>query len=78
MEVDMSSEVSHLSPVIDLTQCAIITTANVVNNITPSATVGGECAANYLTKVDGINIHFIKEVKFMLGNVFILCLPNFL
>ena len=51
MEVDMSSEVSHLSPVIDLTQCAIITTANVVNNITPSATVGGECAANYLTKV---------------------------
>ena len=51
MEVDMGSEVSHLSPVIDLTQCAIITTANVVNNITPSATVGGECAANYLTKV---------------------------
>ncbi len=51
MELDMSSEVSHLSPVVDLTQCAIITTSNVYNNITPTTGVGGECAGNYITKV---------------------------
>ena len=51
MELDFNSEVSHLSPVVDLTQCAVITTANVYNNITPTTGVGGECAGNYITKV---------------------------
>ena len=51
MELDLTSEVSHLSPVIDLTQCAVITTANQYNNITPTTGIGGECAGNYITKV---------------------------
>ncbi len=51
MELDLGSEVSHLSPVIDLTQCAVITTANVYNNIEPTDGIGGECAGNYITKV---------------------------
>ena len=51
MELDLESEVTHLSPVVDLSGVSIITTANVVNNIEPSAEVGGECAANYITKV---------------------------
>ena len=51
MELDLESEVSHLSPVVDLSAVSIITTANVVNNIEPSADIGSECAANYITKV---------------------------
>ena len=51
MELDLESEVSHLSPVVDLSAVSIITTANVVNNIEPSAEIGSECAANYITKV---------------------------
>tara|TARA_B100001113_G_scaffold24809_1_gene18102 strand:- start:245 stop:715 length:471 start_codon:yes stop_codon:yes gene_type:complete len=47
----MSSEVSHLSPVVDLTRCDVITTANIINNVDPSENVGGECAGNYITKV---------------------------
>ena len=34
-----------------LTQCAVITTANQYNNIEPTSGIGGECAANYITKV---------------------------
>ena len=51
MHIDLASEASHLSPVIDLTQCAVITTANQYNNIEPTSGIGGECAANYITKV---------------------------
>ena len=51
MELNLSSEVSHLSPVIDLTRCSIITHANQYNNIEPTAGIGGECAGNYITKV---------------------------
>jgi len=51
MELDLESEVSHLSPVIDLSAVSIITTANIINNIEPSANIGSECAANYITKV---------------------------
>ena len=51
MELDLESEVTHLSPVVDLSAVSIITTANVVNNIEPSADIGSECAANYITKV---------------------------
>jgi len=51
MEIDMNSEVDNLSPVIDLEKCSIITTANVINNITPSKQIGGECVANYITRV---------------------------
>ena len=51
MELNLNSEVTHLSPVIDLAQCGIITTANVLNNIPPTSGIGGECVANYITKV---------------------------
>tara|TARA_B100001093_G_scaffold31677_1_gene27375 strand:+ start:3604 stop:10296 length:6693 start_codon:yes stop_codon:yes gene_type:complete len=50
-ELNLSSEVSHLSPVIDLTRCSAITHANQYNNIEPTAGIGGECAGNYITKV---------------------------
>jgi len=51
MELDLESEVSHLSPVIDLSAVSIITTANIINNLEPTANIGSECAANYITKV---------------------------
>ena len=51
LELNLQSEVSHLSPVIDLTRCDMITTANIINNIEPTDGIGGECAANYITKV---------------------------
>ena len=51
MELNLDSEVSHLSPVVDLTRCDLITTANIINNIEPTEGIGGECAGNYITKV---------------------------
>ena len=51
LELNLDSEVSHLSPVVDLTRCDVITTANIINNIEPTAGIGGECAGNYITKV---------------------------
>ena len=51
LELNLSSEVSHLSPVIDLTRCDMITTQNIINNVEPTAGIGGECAGNYITKV---------------------------
>ncbi|AGH26134.1 hypothetical protein CPMG_00033 [Prochlorococcus phage MED4-213] len=51
LELNLESEVSHLSPVIDLTRCDMITTANIINNIEPTEGIGGECAGNYITKV---------------------------
>ena len=51
MELNLTTEVSHLSPVIDLTRCDVITTSNIINNIEPTSGVGGECAGNYITKV---------------------------
>ena len=46
VELNLDSEVTHLSPVIDLTRCDMITTANVVNNIPPASGIGTETAAN--------------------------------
>ena len=51
VELNLGSEVTHLSPVIDLTRCDMITTANIVNNITPTSGIGTETAGNYITKV---------------------------
>ena len=51
LELNLDSEVSHLSPVVDLTRCDMITTANIINNIEPTSGIGGECAGNYITKV---------------------------
>ena len=51
LELNLDSEVSHLSPVVDLTRCDMITTANIINNIEPTAGIGTECAGNYITKV---------------------------
>ena len=51
VELNLDSEVTHLSPVVDLTRCDMITTANIINNVEPTAGVGTECAANYITKV---------------------------
>ena len=33
LELNLDSEVSHLSPVVDLTRCDMITTANIINNL---------------------------------------------
>ena len=51
LELNLDSEVSHLSPVIDLTRCDMITTANIINNIEPTEGIGGECAGNYLSLI---------------------------
>ena len=51
MELNLDTEVSHLSPVVDLTRCDAITTANIINNIEPGAGIGSETAGNYITKV---------------------------
>ena len=51
VELNLGSEVTHLSPVVDLTRCDMITTANIVNNITPTSGIGTETAGNYITKV---------------------------
>ena len=51
MELNLDTEVSHLSPVIDLTRCDAITTANIINNIEPTSGIGTETAGNYITKV---------------------------
>ena len=51
MEMDLGTDKDNISPVIDLTRCSIITTSNVYNNIEPTSGIGGECAANYITKV---------------------------
>jgi hypothetical protein len=51
LELNLDSEVSHLSPVVDLTRCDMITTANIINNIEPTSGIGTECAGNYITKV---------------------------
>ena len=51
LELNLSSEVTHLSPVVDLTRCDMITTQNIINNIEPTSGIGGETAGNYITKV---------------------------
>ena len=51
LELNLTSEVTHLSPVVDLTRCDMITTSNIINNVEPTAGVGGETASNYITKV---------------------------
>ena len=50
MELDLETEVTHLSPVVDITAIATLTSANIINNIEPTSGIGGECAANYITK----------------------------
>ena len=51
LELNLSSEVSHLSPVVDLTRCDMITTQNIINNVEPTSGVGGECAAIILLRL---------------------------
>ena len=51
IELNLFSEVKHLTPVVDLSRCDVITTSNIINNIEPTQGVGGECAGNYITKV---------------------------
>ena len=51
LELNLDSEVSHLSPVVDLTRCDMITTGNIINNVEPTSGIGTECAGNYITKV---------------------------
>ena len=55
MELDFETDVTHLSPVVDITAIATLTSANIINNIVPTAGIGGECAANYITKVARMN-----------------------
>jgi hypothetical protein len=66
VELNMFSEVSHLTPVVDLSRCDMVTTANVINNIEPTAGIGGECAGNYITKVARLE-KSATGLKVMLG-----------
>ena len=44
----------------------MVTTANVINNIEPTAGIGGECAGNYITKVARLE-KSATGLKVMLG-----------
>ena len=70
MEIDLISERDNLSPVIDLEKCSIITSANVYNNATPSKSVGGECVANYITRLARLDNSATALRVMISGNVF--------
>jgi hypothetical protein len=51
MELDFDTEKDSISPVIDTQRMSIITTANQINNVTPTTNVGDDCAAIYITRL---------------------------
>ena len=51
LELNFFSDVSHLSPVVDTQRMSVTTTANLINNATPSQGVGDENAAIYITRL---------------------------
>ena len=51
MELNFFSDASHLSPVVDTQRMSVTTTANLINNWTPSQGVGDENAAIYITRL---------------------------
>ena len=51
VELNFFSDASHLSPVVDTQRMSVTTTANLINNWTPSAGVGDENAAIYITRL---------------------------
>jgi hypothetical protein len=70
MEIEMLSDRDNLSPVIDLEKCSIVTTANVYNNATPSKTIGGECVANYITRLARLDKSATALRAMLSGNTF--------
>ena len=51
LELNFFSDSTHLSPVVDTQRMSATTTANLVNNATPTAGVGDENAAIYITRL---------------------------
>ncbi len=51
LELNMFSDATHLSPVVDTQRMSVTTTANLVNNWTPTQGVGDENAAIYITRL---------------------------
>jgi hypothetical protein len=51
MELNFFSDVSHLSPVVDTQRMSVTTTANLINNATPTQGIGDENAAIYITRL---------------------------
>jgi len=51
LELNYFSDSTHLSPVVDTQRMSVTTTANLINNATPSAGVGDENAAIYITRL---------------------------
>jgi len=51
LELNFFSDVTHLSPVVDTQRMSVTTTANLINNATPSQGVGDENAAIYITRL---------------------------
>ena len=70
MEIDFLSERDNLSPVVDLEKCSIVTTGNVYNNIEPSKTIGGECVANYITRLARLDKGATGLKVMLAGNIF--------
>ena len=70
MEIDFGSERDNLSPVVDLEKCSIVTTANVYNNATPSKTIGGECVANYITRLARLDKSATALKVMLAANIF--------
>ena len=51
LELNFFSDVTHLSPVVDTQRMSVTTTANLINNATPSSNIGDENAAIYITRL---------------------------
>jgi hypothetical protein len=51
LELNYFSDSTHLSPVVDTQRMSVTTTANLINNATPTAGVGDENAAIYITRL---------------------------
>ena len=59
VELNFFSDASHLSPVVDTQRMSVTTTANLINNWTPSAGVGDENAAIYITRLARLDLSLI-------------------
>ena len=51
LELNFFSDSTHLSPVVDTERMSVTTTANLINNATPTQGVGDENAAIYITRL---------------------------
>jgi len=51
LELNYFSDSTHLSPVVDTQRMSVTTTANLINNATPTSGIGDENAAIYITRL---------------------------